>query len=254
MALLLDGVTEVINHGDVASIDLATTNTIMFWLKPTSLTSNDSLVSKGNYAGSASPVVIFTGGATDSLRVTWAGGGSFGNVASWFTDGVWTHTAMVYDGAGATNADRLQVYKDGVAQTITFTGTVPAAYTDGGTDPFRVGYNGFSGFHNGAFAHVRVWSVALTPAEVLLEWQAPRPVRGNQLLLAASYEPGGVDGLDYSGNDYHGTLTGTIQVAGPPILDDQYLGRQRFGAVFNTNRRHRNQFRRTGPLLPRYVA
>ncbi len=38
----------------------------------------------------------------------------------------WRHYVMVFDGTGATNADRLKVYIDGVLQTLTFTGTIPS--------------------------------------------------------------------------------------------------------------------------------
>lgn len=41
--------------------------------------------------------------------------------------GQWHHIAVVYNGAGSTNADKLKVYLDGVLMTLTFSGTIPAA-------------------------------------------------------------------------------------------------------------------------------
>jgi len=56
------------------------------------------------------------------------GGGNYGNLADTNTD--IRHMALVYDGSGAANADRLKLYINNVEQTLSFTGTIPATLGD----------------------------------------------------------------------------------------------------------------------------
>lgn len=53
-------------------------------------------------------------------------GANFGEVASAIAANTERTYVWVYDGGGATNADRLKLWIDGVAQSVTFTGTIPA--------------------------------------------------------------------------------------------------------------------------------
>lgn len=53
-------------------------------------------------------------------------GVNFGEAASAIVAGTERTYVWVYNGAGATNADRLQLWIDGVSQSLTFTGTIPA--------------------------------------------------------------------------------------------------------------------------------
>jgi hypothetical protein len=59
---------------------------------------------------------------------TEGGGGNYGTIA--YTHSGLTHIALVYDGSGAGNTDRLKLYIDGEARTLSFTGTIPATLGD----------------------------------------------------------------------------------------------------------------------------
>ncbi len=39
----------------------------------------------------------------------------------------WYHLAMTYDGTKPTNAEKLNLYIDGIAETLTFTGLIPSS-------------------------------------------------------------------------------------------------------------------------------
>lgn len=54
-------------------------------------------------------------------------GTNFGEVASAIAAGTERTYVWVYDGLGATNADKLKLWIDGVSQSVTFTGTIPAS-------------------------------------------------------------------------------------------------------------------------------
>jgi len=56
-------------------------------------------------------------------------GSTFGEVASALAASTERTYVWVYDGGGATNADKLKLWIDGVAQTVSFTGSIPATIT-----------------------------------------------------------------------------------------------------------------------------
>lgn len=73
----------------------------------------------------------------------------------------WTHIAMVFDGSGSTNAERLKVYYNGVEQTLTYGGTIPAT-----TGTYSTSYLGGRGDgtneYTGYLDEVGIWSLALS--------------------------------------------------------------------------------------------
>ena len=62
--------------------------------------------------------------ASDNSVYAYAGGAIYGSVAA-PADGYYTWM-VVYNGKLSGNANRLKLYRDGVQQTLVFTGTVPA--------------------------------------------------------------------------------------------------------------------------------
>lgn len=54
-------------------------------------------------------------------------GTNFGEVASAIAAGTERTYVWVYDGTGVANADRLKLWIDGVSQSVSFTGTIPAS-------------------------------------------------------------------------------------------------------------------------------
>lgn len=77
---------------------------------------------------------------------------------------------VVYDGAGATDADKLKIYLDGVAQSVTFTGTIPATLQNPAT-PLTIGAwdiagSGITYYNDCAINRVRIWKDAKTAGNV----------------------------------------------------------------------------------------
>lgn len=220
MALDLDGVDDEVNHGDIAAFDGTATFSCMCWVNIDDMT--------GVYVPFIAKIVsatpyCFVFGTRVSLASTvfvaiGAAGSNYGETASGTRiDGVTEHWAFTYDGGGAANADRLKIYKDGIAQSLTYTGTIPATSSDAGTDPVRVGRNQRDAtFADGRIAFVKAWSVALTAAEIAQEAHSYRPIRTAGLLIWAPYDDG-TSARDYSGNGNHGTITGALQFQGPPV-------------------------------------
>lgn len=139
-AIDLSGSGQYINCTDIAAIDGASALTVSGWIWQDTNTVNHAFFSK--YASYASDqehldMRIFSGETRFQIRVT-ASIYAF-TPSSIHTTGVWEHFAMVFDGSGATNADRMKFYLNNVARTLTFTGTIPATLKSSSTNPLLIG-------------------------------------------------------------------------------------------------------------------
>ena len=66
---------------------------------------------------------------SDNTNIAWfeGAGGSFGKTTTGLvTSATWHQILVVYNGTLTGNANRLKIWIDGAAQTLTFTGTIPA--------------------------------------------------------------------------------------------------------------------------------
>jgi hypothetical protein len=99
--------------------------------------------------------------------------GNYGNCAFIPCTETFYHLAIVYDGTGLTNSDRLKFYINGSLQTLTFTGTIDtASYVTSPAANLVLGceHNGPSTqlqFLDGQFGELCIWDYPLTAAEVL---------------------------------------------------------------------------------------
>jgi len=82
----------------------------------------------------------------------------YGQFAS--NDTAWHHIVMIFDGTATGNTNRLKVYFDGVAQTLSYQGTVPAT-TASNTANFFIGED-----TDGAIDDVQIYNRMLTESEV----------------------------------------------------------------------------------------
>lgn len=125
--------------------------------------------------------------------------------------GVWNHVVVRYEGAGATNADRLRFWVNGVEMTSrTFAGTIPASLPVVAT-AMEIGRAGAVGrYFTGLIDEVAMYSDAMDAADIVLLYNAG--VKADPMTLPnwaniMGYWP--LDGhtRDLSGNSHHGTAT-----------------------------------------------
>ena len=209
---------DVVTHGDISGIDGGASLTVCLWVNPDALAAANVFIGKIQ-AGVNFSFLVGTRAAASADAECQISAGVFGYVVGSLTTGTWKHFSWVYDGSGAVNADRLKMWMDGVAQTLTFSGTIPATMPDTGTNAVKMGSpngEGTRGFADVKLAHIKMWTAVLTAAQVIQEMNSFRPVRTANLVLWAPYDDG-TSARDYSGSGNHGTVTGALQTQGPPV-------------------------------------
>lgn len=128
----------------------------------------------------------------------------------------WSHIVLVYDGTQATNSNRVKVYKDGSAVSMSFTGTIrtslltgSGSVTLGNFDPS----GSLSNPYNGRMSDVRVYDDVLTSDEATYLYSAgvsgTNPGATNLKGWWKINEGSGLILYDSSGQGNHGTITNT---------------------------------------------
>ena len=177
-AVSLDGVAAYVEAGDVPNSDVGTALTVAYWVNPA------SLVPKQGHLGKAHPTAANTDNAWGVRTQNTAAGEVYVFVYAAVDGGsnlfltsnlnlqatTWTHLAFVFSGTGATNADRLKVYKNGEAVNGSFEGTIPTSLNQN-TAPVTLGrilIPGEAGLVNfqGLMDDVRIYNRVLTAEEL----------------------------------------------------------------------------------------
>ncbi|MBL7795696.1 MAG: HYR domain-containing protein, partial [Saprospiraceae bacterium] len=172
-ALHFDGADDFVNIGNPAINGLSTLS-FETWVKFGALTNDALLFTKG---GTSNEDVQFSlggpnyGGDINNLVVTIGENPGTGlafarTTSSLMTAGTWYHVAFVFNGAGATNADRMKIYVNGNPQTLTFSGTIPTT-TPMTTVNALLGCRALGVRHmNGTLDEVRLWTSARSQTQI----------------------------------------------------------------------------------------
>ncbi|MDX1961836.1 MAG: hypothetical protein SFX18_01705 [Pirellulales bacterium] len=158
-----------------APLQATTALTVEFWKNSVSLGLDRAYVGHGSYNTSGGGGWNISSGdgvnGGNSIKVYLALNANFSVIASGVTPQAtlaadWSQCVVVYNGGGATSADRLKVYLDGVAQSLTFSGTIPATLFLP-TVPLEVGrFAGLPGRElDAGMQRLRLWTVALSAAQ-----------------------------------------------------------------------------------------
>lgn len=148
---------------DAATLDATTALTVVIEMTPDVVTSTRAPISKGSSLGS----VWSTQTNSAAMRFHVGNPGlAFGEVAAVLAVGTRVVIVWVYDGTQATNATRLVCYVNGVAQTVSFSGTIPASIAVG-TDIMSIGaYNNPTQFIDGRDRLLVLANTVATGAQV----------------------------------------------------------------------------------------
>lgn len=211
-ALDFDGVDDQSSHGDITEMNGASALSWSLWLKLDAFLAQAGVVMKGSNRGL---VLSETSEAAMTLGIFMDISARVYAQANDLVVGEWAHWGAIYNGAGATDQDKMKFRKNGIDRTITTTfGALPTTFPSvGGSNLITAGGSGFS---NVQVALLRIWNATLSVAEMDQEVWSYRPVRTANLLMWSPYDDG-VSARDYSGRGFHGTVTGAVQSNGPPV-------------------------------------
>ncbi|MHC5113429.1 MAG: DUF2341 domain-containing protein [Planctomycetota bacterium] len=159
-----DGTDDEVSCGDIDAMDNSSYLTMTAWVKPSALLDWRAVMAKsvdwnsrigmhlsgGSLGGNNDVLITFPDNPGSTLGYTNA------NIIS---ATVWHHWAMVFDGTQAGNSNRLKFYLDGVEQTLTYNGTIPAT-TPSNTQSLEIAKAEGSLWFPGVIDEARVASVA----------------------------------------------------------------------------------------------
>ncbi|TAF78175.1 MAG: choice-of-anchor D domain-containing protein [Bacteroidetes bacterium] len=168
-ALNFAGDNDFVDLGNITALNNASTFTIEMWAFQSNVlgdkiywaknVNNNNRIELQNVSGSPNNLYIFLSNGVNSYGVT---------SNNPIQPNQWQHLAVVYDGNGVTNDDKLKLFINGIPVTMSFSGTLPNT-TNNNSSPFVLGVEpGFSpSYFNGSMDEVRIWNVALSATDIL---------------------------------------------------------------------------------------
>lgn len=180
-AIVFDGTAKYAECADASAFDVTTLLSISVWVYPTSFVNNQTMASKWTYATDGEWVLDTSGGGVGNntkVQMYIAGSATdpvtnFGTSPAVLSATTWHHLVWLFDGTQTGNANRLKLYVNGSAQTLTFTGTIPATLRNG-TAPLRVGaWSGsLTRYFNGRIDELGLWNRVLNTTEIAALYNA----------------------------------------------------------------------------------
>lgn len=222
VALQYNGTSAVSQNNDVHRVmNGATSATLCGWMWRSATTQTAGF----GFANSSS---VATGAATKRFSCIWFSDGNvYGSTenangtvyaSSSLASVGWQHVVFRFFGAGVANSDRLQVFLNGVSASATYFGTLSSMLsTDLG--PFCLGRDSSDRFCAGQLDDIRIYSRALTPAEIRLLASRrgigllPLPGRGVSLPRKLSVNVGG----DWRAADAYVNVAGVWRLGQPSV-------------------------------------
>lgn len=183
-AIGLNGTTQYVDLGDMSSTESVSTLTWELWVKPIVLSTGRAILTKGNgLAATEEAWAIGTSSVTASTLVVVIATNTtdlntYGSVANALSAHSWTHITAVFDGTLSGNDNRLKVFINGIPQTVSFTGTIPAS-TTATTSTARIGSSSdgaVSTFFTGLVDEIKIFNYARTPAQMAYDYNRGVPV------------------------------------------------------------------------------
>jgi len=213
-SLSFDGTDDFISTN--LNVDNYTNLTYSVWINPASLDQRggiSDLSSSDNFgayfwAGSGGQFYVNIGSSFSNIAGTWSLN-KFGTLGQ----EKWLHLAIVYDGSGATDADRLKVYADGNYVAFNSVGSIPASIPSGGGDLVIGKLNTYE--FEGEMSNLSIYNSALSATQVKTLYNEGKPFDLNtfEVTPVSWWRLGSVnssfDGTNWTVLDEIGTNNGT---------------------------------------------
>ena len=206
-SLDFDGSNDNVNLGNITELNSTANFTISAWMKQDVVPSTDYLFLRNGGASSLIGILPYN---TNVLFVyiknpdnTY---GQLSSYSNYITAGRWHHISVVYDGAGATNADRLKLYIDGIYVAFTgFAGTIPSTTPNIPAINATIGHS--SNSFDGGIQDFRIYNASLSAPNITTLYQTGTYTTGmvHRYLLR---EGSGIVATDTGSNVMNGSISG----------------------------------------------
>jgi len=163
------GGSDVIDCGNNDNINFTTQMSVSAWIY---MNSTVTAVSKVTTALSGFAYLIAYN-SDNKVYFQMTGNGTtvtYGNTTVTYPTNQWVHVTCTYNGAGATNTDKLKIYFNGREITSkVFVGTIPTSIFRT-SSPLTINKFNGSTYGNGKLGLIRAFKRCLTPTEVMSEY------------------------------------------------------------------------------------
>jgi hypothetical protein len=224
-ALSFDGVNDIVNVADSASLDLTTGMTLEAWVRPTSQSGYRTIIMK-DVPGELSYTLYGSGDVNRPnawIRIGATSSDATGTAA--LPLNTWSHLAATYDGTA------LRLYVNGAQiQSRALTGAITTS-----NNPLHIGGNAVWGeYFAGLIDEARIYNRALSPTEVQADMNAPVGVDTTAPVASVTSPVSGSTVL--STVTLNATATDNVAVTGVQfLLDGQLLGPELTAAPYTLN-------------------
>ena len=157
------GGTDYIDCGVVSAVENVSSFSMSVWVYPTNGALKSIIGNWGNpYVGveisTSSGAIYFT---VDSDTA----GSGYGATSTGLSNNNWAHLVLVFDGSVSGDSGRLKGYINGVEQTLSYTGTIPAT-TAAPNRAFRIGDQHAGNGLIGNISNAAIWNTPLSASQV----------------------------------------------------------------------------------------
>lgn len=202
---------------DITELNNTAAFTIEGWAKHDLNTANSRLVHKYSDGSNDISVAPYAG---DFYVEIGNGSNSYAYWNDYATDiasDTWFHWAAVYDGTQASNSDKLKLYINGVAKTLTFSGTIPSTTSASlsGSSIYVMSDQVPADFFKGNIDDLRFWDHARTQTQINDNKSLELLGTESGLLAYYKFDEYGVNNLETpeaSGNHTKMTLVGDYDI------------------------------------------
>lgn len=209
-ALDFDGDNDYVSLGDITEQNSATNFTMTVWVKQDVVPSTDYIFYRSIDANNN--LLIYTASSVSRLYIHVGNGSNsyayISNYSNYISAGHWCHIAVVYDGSGATNSDRLKLYIDGSYISFNgFSGTIPATTPNFASVPARISASATA--WDGQIQDFRIYSSSLSASDILTIYQGGTYTT-NMVHQYKLMEGSGTTAIDTGSNPLNGTIYGAV--------------------------------------------
>ena len=195
-----DGVDDYLNIGNGVSFEYTDSFSYSFWVKPNAVSGSKNLYTKYDLSGRGIYFYINSSGAANNNTLYFllfnTNSGSTAtrkrittNTGAIIAPSVWTNIVITYDGSGLGSG--INVYKNGVSQTVTVTQDNLQNNTIVNTeDSFINSFRGTSSFYSGVTDEFAIFNTELSAADALAIYGVGQPTDLTSLSPIGLYRMG----------------------------------------------------------------